>query len=160
MKSPQENTCPVVHQVIYLTKRSRPLFCVGRGKPLAYHHALSAALEKDGLKLGIIPNLSKLPLRNLLRHNQIGVASMYDKILELSNLYLSRKIHLEDFQQQFAGFYFEVRKSSKNPSAASRLCSEIVGPLAELTREHRSEESFRQELAAAVRLLEAESIAD
>ncbi len=72
---------------------------------------------------------------------------MSEKIKNLVNRYLRGEIQLRDFQQQFAGFYFQVRKNRNSDRTASKLCDEIVGPLAELSRGHRSEVSFREELA-------------
>ena len=72
---------------------------------------------------------------------------MDKEILNLVDRYLSQEIHLDDFQQRFARIYFQVRKSRNRLEPASRLCDEIVGPLAELSRGHRSEDSFRKELA-------------
>jgi hypothetical protein len=83
---------------------------------------------------------------------------MSDKIQNLAALYLRREILLEDFQRQFAGLYFQVRRSRDRRESASKLCDWIVGPLAELSRGHRSEDSFREELANAVRPFASEPV--
>ena len=75
---------------------------------------------------------------------------MDEKIKRLAGRYLRKEIQLQDFQQQFAGFYFQVRKARGANLPASKLCDEIVGPRAELSRGHRSDISFREELENAV----------
>lgn len=76
---------------------------------------------------------------------------MDENIRNLVGRYLRKEIRLQDFQQHFAGLYFQVRKNRRSNWAASKLCDAIVLPLAELSRGHRSEISFREELANAVR---------
>ena len=75
---------------------------------------------------------------------------MDDRIRNLVVGYLRDEIHLQDFQQQFAGVYFQARKNRNANRSASKLCDEIVLPLAELSRGHRSEMSFREELVNAI----------
>jgi hypothetical protein len=75
---------------------------------------------------------------------------MDEQILNLVEEYLQRNIQLHDFQQRFAGIYFQVRRNRRS-SAGAVLCNEIVLPLAELSRGHRSEDSFRERLAGAIR---------
>ena len=75
---------------------------------------------------------------------------MEQRILKLISEYLDNHLQLPEFQQQFAGFYFQVRQNG-NVGAASELCDKVIGPLAELSRGHRSEESLRQELTASIR---------
>ena len=58
-------------------------------------------------------------------------------------LCLSREMPLDDFRQWFAGAYAQVRQDPNASREASKLCSQIVGPLAEFSRGHRSEESLR-----------------
>ena len=75
---------------------------------------------------------------------------MDKQILNLAAEYLQHNgIPLHDFQQRFAGIYFQVRQS-QGRSGGSALCDEIVLPLAELSRGHRSEDSFREKLAEAI----------
>jgi hypothetical protein len=74
-----------------------------------------------------------------------------EQIRNLVARYLDNQIDRAVFSQQFAGLYFQVR-NNRNPSpGARRLCNAIVLPLAELSRGHRSEHSFREELANATR---------
>jgi hypothetical protein len=53
--------------------------------------------------------------------------------------FLSRDISLDEFRQWFAEAYVEVRQDPTSSREASQLCSQIVGPLAEFSRGHRSE---------------------
>ncbi len=76
---------------------------------------------------------------------------MNERLRDLSLGYLEGAIPLPDFQQQFAGIYFQVRRNRNLHESASRLCDQIVGPLAELSRGHLSEDSFRAELTIAIR---------
>jgi hypothetical protein len=79
---------------------------------------------------------------------------------ELRNLvsrYLERELPLEGFQQEFAALYFRVRNNHHAPIAASELCNAIIGPLAEMSRGHRSEDSLRTEWANAIRPFESNS---
>ena len=70
-----------------------------------------------------------------------------EEILKLSDRYLRGQIELREFQSQFAQQYV----LSRIGHVVSNLCDSIVLPLAELARGHRSEESFRAEVANAVR---------
>jgi len=66
--------------------------------------------------------------------------------------FASGHLPLDAFRQRFAQAYFSVRNDPQaSRSAAARLCDRIVGPMAEFSRGHRSEESLKQELANAVR---------
>ena len=76
---------------------------------------------------------------------------MDKQILSIAKRYLEREIHLRDFQQEFAALYFQVRRGRDRKQPASILCDRIVGPLAEYSSGHRSEDSFREELASAIR---------
>ena len=60
--------------------------------------------------------------------------------------YRDGRIGLGEFQQEFADLYFQARKNRNSNLSDAALCNQIVGPLAELSRGHRSEESFRMEL--------------
>ena len=66
--------------------------------------------------------------------------------------FANRQMSLEDFRQRFAWFYFQARQSRAD-ERANALASKIMGPLSELARHHRSEDSFRQDLANAIRPL-------
>jgi hypothetical protein len=74
-----------------------------------------------------------------------------EQIRNLIARYLANQIDKAAFSQSFAGLYFRVRNNREESLAARRLCSEIVLPFAELSRGHRTEQSFREELAKAVR---------
>jgi len=78
--------------------------------------------------------------------------SLQNRISGLSSRYLNREIDREAFALEFADIYFEARRSSLN-AAANRFCSLLVGPFSELSRGHRSEDSFRQVLAKVTREL-------
>jgi len=69
-----------------------------------------------------------------------------DEIQQVLEQYLARDISLDVFRQWFAGAYVQVRQDSDASPAASRLCSRIVGPLAEFSREHRTEDELRAQL--------------
>jgi hypothetical protein len=57
---------------------------------------------------------------------------------------LSGDMALDDFREWFAGAYVQVRQDPNVSHEASQLCSQIVGPLAEFSRGHRSEDSLRK----------------
>jgi hypothetical protein len=76
---------------------------------------------------------------------------MRDQIVGLVQQYVAGEISASDFSQSFAGFYFAVRQNRNAEPSASRLCGDIVGPLAEFSRGHRSVDSLREELANAIR---------
>jgi hypothetical protein len=65
---------------------------------------------------------------------------------------LSGDTPLDDFRQWFAAAYVEVRQDPTSSREASRLCSQIVGPLAEFSRGHRSEDSLREALELLARI--------
>jgi len=69
-----------------------------------------------------------------------------EQIRELIRRYLAHEIDRSAFAQHFGGLYFEVRRNPNTCIEARRLCNSIVLPFAELSRGHRSEESFRQVL--------------
>jgi hypothetical protein len=74
---------------------------------------------------------------------------MDERVRNLALRYIRAEIHLNDFQRDFALLYAQARRGRQ----ASKLLDEVVLPLAELLRGHRSEASFRAELANAVRPL-------
>jgi hypothetical protein len=77
---------------------------------------------------------------------------MLDKqVLELIEQYVAGEIPFADFSQRFASLYFAVRQGSNVPREASQICNLAIGPLAELSRGHRTEESLREALRAIVR---------
>ena len=64
--------------------------------------------------------------------------------------YLSNEMSLDDFRQWFGGAYVQVRQDPSASREAALCCSEIVGPLAEFSRGHRSVDSLREMLARAI----------
>lgn len=60
--------------------------------------------------------------------------------------FVDREIRADEFSRQFASLYFSVRQSIESSRVAQRLCDQIIGPLAEYSRGHRSEESLREAL--------------
>jgi len=73
------------------------------------------------------------------------------EILDLISRYVERRLSLVDFQSEFAAKYLQIRQSRDRAGRASELCDLAIGPLAELSRGHRSESSLRHELENAVR---------
>lgn len=69
-----------------------------------------------------------------------------EQIRDLVGRYLAHRIDRSDFAQEFAALYFQVRNERDASLAARRLCNSIVLPFGELSRGHRSESSFREEL--------------
>jgi hypothetical protein len=67
--------------------------------------------------------------------------------------FIDRNIPAGEFSRQFASLYFSVRQDVASSRAANRLCSRIIGPLAEYSRGHRSEESLRGALRGSIRTL-------
>jgi hypothetical protein len=63
---------------------------------------------------------------------------------------LSNEMSLDDFRQWFAGAYVQIRQDPNASREAALCCSEIVGPLAEFSRGHRSVDSLREILAHAI----------
>jgi hypothetical protein len=59
---------------------------------------------------------------------------------------LSGDTPLDDFRQWFAAAYVEVRQDPTSSREVSQMCSQILGPLAEFSRGHRSEDSLREAL--------------
>ena len=74
-----------------------------------------------------------------------------EQILALVRRYLARGIDRSAFSEQFAGLYVQARNSRDASLAARNLCNSLMLPFAELSRGHRSEDSFRQELVNAIR---------
>jgi hypothetical protein len=72
------------------------------------------------------------------------------EIRSLVSRYLNQEIRIDEFQVGFAGLYLRVRSSGSRSGQAAKLCNQIVLPLAEFSREHRSESSLRQKLKAMV----------
>lgn len=68
------------------------------------------------------------------------------QILDLIERYLARRIDSAVFAQEFAGLYFQVRNDRNVSRDARQLCDALVLPFAEVSRGHRSESSFREEL--------------
>ena len=73
-----------------------------------------------------------------------------EEIEQAIRRYLSNEVSLDDFRQWFAGAYVQVRQDPNACREAARCCSEIVGPLAEFSRGHRSVDSLREMLAHAI----------
>jgi hypothetical protein len=69
-----------------------------------------------------------------------------DEIQQVLGQYLERDIALDVFRQWFAGAYAHVRQDPDASREASHLCNRIVGPLAEFSRGHRSEDALRAQL--------------
>src|SRR5271165_5927465 len=67
--------------------------------------------------------------------------------------FVDHNILAAEFSRQFASLYFSVRQDVASSRAANRLCSKIIGPLAEHSRGHRSEESLRDALRESIRAL-------
>jgi hypothetical protein len=78
---------------------------------------------------------------------------IYGELKKLASKYADREISIDDFRVDFAGLYFHARQS-KRDQKANLLANKIIGPLAEFSLHHRDEESFRQELAAAIQPFE------
>jgi hypothetical protein len=72
-------------------------------------------------------------------------------IRDLIESYLAFEIDQSHFAQEFAGFYFRVRNERTASLNTRQLCNSVVLPFAELSRGHRSEESFREVLTGIVR---------
>lgn len=81
------------------------------------------------------------------------MSDIYGQLRKLIAKYDDCQISIDDFRADFAGLYFQARQASGDIRANS-LASRIVGPLAEFSRHHRDEHSLRQEMAAAIGLLE------
>lgn len=79
---------------------------------------------------------------------------MDEEIRSLIERYLAHHIDRSSFAQEFADLYFRVRRSAPVASRnAKMLCNSIVGPFAELSSGHRTEDSFRAELSRIARPL-------
>ncbi len=73
------------------------------------------------------------------------------QIDDLIERYLSHKVDRSGFAKEFASLYFEARNGSNVSRNARQLCDSIVLPFAEVSRGHRSESSFREELTRIAR---------
>jgi hypothetical protein len=71
------------------------------------------------------------------------------QLRELIESYVAGTVSVSDFSERFASLYFAVRQQAGEASAA-RLCSAVVGPLAEHSRGHRTDSSLRLELEKAL----------
>jgi hypothetical protein len=76
---------------------------------------------------------------------------MEEQIRDLIARYLASQIDRSGFSQEFAGLYFQVRNDRNASLKARQLCDVVVLPFAELSRGHRTEQSFRAELENAIR---------
>lgn len=74
-----------------------------------------------------------------------------NELLQLIEQYVVGAIPTADFSLRFAGVYFAVRQQDSERSLASVLCDFVIGPLAEFSRGHRSEESLREALGSILR---------
>jgi len=90
--------------------------------------ALSLRLGEKCLKLGIETFMQKEKIDEAIRH------------------WLSGDMQLNDFREWFAGAYVEIRQDPSASGEAAQWCSQIVGPLAEFSRGHRSEDSLPEAL--------------
>jgi hypothetical protein len=77
---------------------------------------------------------------------RFGELMLTDQLRELIEGYVAGVISMSDFSQRFASLYFAVRQQTDAPETARRLCSVVVGPLAEYSRGDRAESSLRVEL--------------
>jgi hypothetical protein len=73
-----------------------------------------------------------------------------EQIRALVRRYLDRGIDRSAFSEQFAALYLQVRNSRASSLEARSLCNSLILPFAELSRGHRSEDSFRKELSKLV----------
>lgn len=79
------------------------------------------------------------------------MAEIYNSMRDLASGYARQRIALDDFRVKFAGLYFYARQA-KDDREANLLAGKIAGPLAEYGRGHRSEESLRGIVLAAIGL--------
>lgn len=77
------------------------------------------------------------------------MGEIYNSIRKLATGYVRRSVSLDDFRVEFAGLYFRARQA-KHERDANLLAGRIVGPLSEYGRGHRSEESLRETVLAAI----------
>ncbi len=75
------------------------------------------------------------------------------QIQELLEPYIAGRVSLADFSPRFASLYFAVRQSGNSRSLASQLCNVAIGPLAEHSGGHRSEDSLRDSIRQSLREL-------
>jgi len=73
------------------------------------------------------------------------------QIDDLIERYLSHRVDRSGFAQEFASLYFQARNDRNVSRNARQLCDSIVLPFAEVSRGHRSESSFRDELIRIAR---------
>ena len=55
------------------------------------------------------------------------------------------------FAESFADLYAHVRQNKQSSPEERQFCNRIIGPLAEFSKGDRTVESFREELAEAIR---------
>jgi hypothetical protein len=68
------------------------------------------------------------------------------QILDLVERYLAQRVDRAGFAQEFANLYFQARNDRNVSRDARQLCDQLVVPFAEVSRGHRNESSFREEL--------------
>jgi hypothetical protein len=73
------------------------------------------------------------------------------QIRDLLERYLDHEVDRATFAQVFAGLYFQARNDRNLSQDVRQLCDSLVLPFAELSRGHRSESSFREELTRIAR---------
>ncbi|MDZ4802379.1 MAG: hypothetical protein SGI92_29820 [Bryobacteraceae bacterium] len=79
------------------------------------------------------------------------MSQIVDYVRDSVRAYLADEIDTDAFRVSFAGAYHYIRSRSPNDGEANRLASALMSPFAEFSCGHRSEESLRLELAAAIR---------
>jgi hypothetical protein len=82
------------------------------------------------------------------------MSEIYNRIHALVYRCANGEISIDDFRAAFADLYFQVRQGARGDVEANALASKIIGPLAELSRGHRDESSFRAGLASAIHVFE------
>jgi hypothetical protein len=75
-------------------------------------------------------------------------------MLECVRYYLANRMDTEAFRQSFASAYHYTRSRAAHDQQARSLANSLIGPFAEFSAGHRSEESLRRELANAIRPFE------
>jgi hypothetical protein len=69
------------------------------------------------------------------------------KLRTLIRAYANSALDRSAFSEQFADLYFSVHQSPPGHEGPARqICSTVIGPLAELSRGHRTEASFLEVL--------------
>lgn len=79
------------------------------------------------------------------------MSEVSSRLENLAAEYIARRIALDDFRLAFSALYFQARQSPADQQA-NALASKMMGPLAELGRHDRDEQSFREELSTIVRV--------